>query len=104
MKRTLCAIALAIVSTGCQTTGHKITKIDVGASRDQVIATLGRPDSVRAVGDFEVLNYLDRHRTRVSMAHTDYAVVLKDGKVSQFGPGQVRRDGLHSVVIDGAAR
>lgn len=56
------------------------------------------------MGDFDVLNYLDGHRTRVSMAQTDYAVVLKDGKMSQFGPGQVRRNGLHSVVIDGTTR
>jgi len=104
MKRMLCAVALAIAGTGCQTTGHKITQIDIGASRDQVVATLGRPDSVRTIGDFEVLNYLDRHRTRVSMGHTDYAVVLLDGKVSQFGPGQVRRDELRSVVIDSGVR
>ncbi len=104
MKGILCAVALAAAVAGCQTTGHKITTIDIGASRDQVIATLGRPDSIRTLGDFEVLNYLNRHRTRVSMTHTDYAVVLKDGKVSQFGPGQVRRDGLHSVVIDAATR
>lgn len=44
MKRMLCAVALAIVVTGCQTTGHKITTIDVGTSREQVIATFGRPD------------------------------------------------------------
>ncbi|MBB3825613.1 hypothetical protein FHR50_001810 [Xanthomonas arboricola] len=31
-------------------------------------------------GAFEVFNYLNRHRTRVSMSHTDYAVVLKDCK------------------------
>lgn len=42
--------------------------------------------------------------TRVSLVHTDYAVVLQDGEVSQFGPGQGRRDGLHSVVIDGVVR
>lgn len=104
MKRMLCAVIFTAVIAGCQTTGHKITKIDIGANRADVIATLGRPDSVRTVGDFEVLNYLDRHRTRMSLAHTDYAVVLKDDKVSQFGPGQVRRDGLHSVVIDAGMR
>ncbi|TCV93352.1 SmpA/OmlA family protein [Luteibacter rhizovicinus] len=104
MKRIIGTVALAIVATGCQTTGGRITQIDVGSSRDQVVETLGRPDSVRTVTDFEVLSYLDRHRTRMSVAHTDYSVVLKDGKVVQFGPGQVRRDGLHSVVIDPALR
>jgi outer membrane protein assembly factor BamE (lipoprotein component of BamABCDE complex) len=44
MKRMLCAVALVIAVTGCQTTGHEITQIDIGASRDQVVATLGRPD------------------------------------------------------------
>lgn len=102
MKRMLSVVAFATAIAGCQTTGHKITTIDVGSTRDDVVATLGRPDSIRTVSDFEVLNYLDRHRTRMSLAHTDYAVVLKDGKVVQYGPGQVRRDGLHSVVIDAA--
>lgn len=104
MKRMIGAAVLAVVATGCQTTGHKITTIDVGASREDVMATLGRPDSIRTVSDFEVLNYLDRHRTRMSLGHTDYAVVLKDGKVVQYGPGYVRRDGLHSVVIDPVLR
>ncbi|MBB3856145.1 hypothetical protein FHY29_001519 [Xanthomonas arboricola] len=104
MKGILCAVALAAAVVGCQTTGRKITTIDVGTGRDEVIATLGRPDSIRTIADFEVLNYLERHRTRLSPGHTDYAVVLKDGKVVQYGPGHVRRDGLHSVVIDPSPR
>jgi|GEM_PF-4792631 len=47
MKRMLCEVAPAIVGTGCQTTGHKITKIDVGEGRDQVVPMLGRGMSLQ---------------------------------------------------------
>jgi outer membrane protein assembly factor BamE (lipoprotein component of BamABCDE complex) len=99
MKRIMGAAALAAVLAGCHTTGQKITKLDPDSSRDQVVATLGRPDALSTMGDFEVYTYLARHRSRVSMAHTDYTVVMKDGHVVQFGPGVARREGLHGVVI-----
>jgi hypothetical protein len=51
------------------------------------------------MGDYEVYTYLNRHRKRRSLHHTDYTVVMQDGKVVQFGPGLPQREGLHTVVI-----
>lgn len=99
MKRIMGAAVLAVALAGCHTTGQKITTLDPGSSREQVVATLGRPDAVRTVGDFEVYTYLARHRSRLSVMHTDYTVVMKDGHVMQFGPGLAQREGLHGVMI-----
>lgn len=99
MKRIMGAAVLAAALAGCHTTGQKITTLDPGSSRDQVVATLGRPDALSTMGDFEIYTYLARHRTRMSVVHTDYTVVMKDGHVVQFGPGLARHAGLHNVVI-----
>lgn len=99
MKRIMGAAVLTVAVTGCHTIGQRITTLDPGSSRDQVVATLGRPDAMSTMGDFEVYTYLARHRTRMSVTHTDYTVVMKDGHVVQFGPGLARREGLHHVAI-----
>ena len=100
MKRIMgAAVLAAALLAGCHTTGQKITALDPGSSRDQVVATLGRPDALSTMGDFEVYTYLARHRSRMSVTHTDYTVVMKEGHVVQFGPGLARREGLHNVVI-----
>ncbi|WP_266168850.1 outer membrane protein assembly factor BamE domain-containing protein [Dyella subtropica] len=100
MKRIMGAAVLAVVLAGCHTTGQKITKLDPGSTREQVVAALGRPDAMRTVGEFEVYTYLARKRTRLSVVHTDYTVILKDGQVVQYGPGLARREGVHSMVIE----
>ena len=99
MKRIMGAAALAAALAGCHATGQKITRLDPGSSREQVLATLGRPDALSTMGEFEVYTYLDRHRTRHSLTHTDYTVVMKEGHVVEFGPGVAQREGLHHVVI-----
>ncbi|MFC5741297.1 outer membrane protein assembly factor BamE domain-containing protein [Dyella tabacisoli] len=99
MKRITGMAALAVALAGCHTTGQKITQLDPGTTREQVVATLGRPDAMRTVAEFEIYTYLARHRSRISVTHTDYTVILKDGHVVQFGPGLAQREGIHSVVI-----
>lgn len=98
----LAAIAvLALASTlgACQTTGARITHLYTGNSEIEVRDTLGRPDAVRVLGDYQIYTYLARHHSRLSLRHTDYTVVMQDGKVVQFGPGVAQREGLHTVVI-----
>lgn len=98
----LCVAAVlgaAGLLSACQTTGAKIAHLYTGNSEMEVRETLGRPDAVHVFGDYDVYTYLARHRSRLSLARADYTVVMKDGKVVQFGPGVAQREGLHSVVI-----
>lgn len=99
MKRILGTAALVVALAGCHATGQKITRLDPGTDRGTVLATLGRPDAVRTFDGYEVYTYLGRHRSRMSLSHTDYTVVLKEGQVVQFGPGLAQREGLHGVTI-----
>ncbi|MEX1827560.1 hypothetical protein [Luteibacter sp. CQ10] len=91
---------LAVVLAGCQGMGAKMARLDVGTGRDEVIDRLGRPDSDRTMVGYEVLSWIDRRPSRFSFSHQDYTVVLKDGKVTQFGPGLIRRDGKTSLQIE----
>ena len=100
MKRAIVMVALAAGVAGCQGMGAKIARLDVGTERDEVIDRLGRPDSDRTMVGYEVLNWFDRRPSRFSFSHKDYTVVLKDGKVVQFGPGLIRRDGKTSLQIE----
>lgn len=93
------ALAATVMLSACHTTGAKITHLYTGNSEMEVRDTLGRPDAVRVVGDYEVYTYLHRHRGLLTLRHTDYTVVMENGKVVQFGPGLARREGLHTVVI-----
>ncbi|TCV93276.1 hypothetical protein EC912_105136 [Luteibacter rhizovicinus] len=100
MKRFLGTLALTVALAGCQGMGTKIAKLDVGTPREEVVDRLGRPDSVRTVIGFEVMSYLNRHRSRFSFSSSDYTVILKDGLVTQFGPGLIKRDSKTTLVIE----
>ncbi len=95
----IAVLGLASALGACRTTGERITHLYTGNSEVEVRDTLGRPDAVRVIGDYEVYTYLARHHSRLSLHHTDYTVVMQDGKVVQFGPGLAQREGLHTVVI-----
>jgi len=92
-------LGIASMLCACQTTGTRLTHLYAGNSEVEVRETLGRPDSVRVLGDYEIYTYLGRHHSRLSFHRSDYTVVMQAGKVVQFGPGVAQREGLHTVVI-----
>ncbi|MBB3228037.1 outer membrane protein assembly factor BamE (lipoprotein component of BamABCDE complex) [Luteibacter sp. Sphag1AF] len=100
MKRLVVTLALTFMLAACQGMGTKVSRLSVGMPREEVMDRLGQPDAVRTIIGFEVLSYLNRHRSRFSLSSRDYTVVLKDGKVTQFGPGLVQRDSKTTLVIE----
>ncbi|KAF1009162.1 MAG: hypothetical protein GAK28_00795 [Luteibacter sp.] len=100
MKRAIVLAVVALALSGCQGMASKMSKLDVGTGRDEVIDRLGKPDSDRSMIGYEVLSWLDRRPSRFSFSHQDYTVVLKDEKVTQFGPGLIRRDGKTTLQIE----
>jgi hypothetical protein len=100
MKRLIAVAAIAVALAGCQGMAAKVSRLEVGTSRDDVLERLGPPDSDRSIVGYEVMSWLDRRPGRFSFSHKDYTVVLKDGKVTQFGPGLIRRDGKTSLQIE----
>jgi len=100
MKRAIALAVIAVGIAGCQGMASKVARLQVGTQRDEVIERLGPPDSDRAMIGFEVLSWLDRRPGRFSLSHRDYTVVLKDGRVTQFGPGLIRRDTKTTLQIE----
>ena len=83
--------ALALLATlllpGCFT-GERIHYIRDGMSRDEVITNLGNPDSSTGGDARETLEYRNRLISGWASARTDYYVLLREGRVVQFGPGR----------------
>jgi hypothetical protein len=100
MKRLIAVTAIAIGLAGCQGMASKISRLEVGTPREDVLERLGPPDSDRSIIGYEVMSWLSRRPGRFSFSHKDYTVVLQDGKVTQFGPGLIRRDSKTTLQIE----
>jgi hypothetical protein len=80
-------------------TGEKMSSLDPGMSKAQVIATLGRPDGYQSSGDYEILKYTNKLVSGFSWDKADYYAILRDGRLVEYGAGQVRQDESHKFVI-----
>jgi hypothetical protein len=77
------SLFLATLFTGC-VSADKLNSIQIGMTKDQVIAILGKPDSMSAQADVEYLTY---YLTPDGGQRFDqpYMIRLVDGKVESFG-------------------
>jgi len=80
-------------------TGEKMSSLSPGMTKGQVIATLGRPDGFQSEGDYEVLKYTNKLVSGFSWDRADYYAILRDGKLTEYGAGQVRQDQSHKFVL-----
>lgn len=83
-----CTISLVfLLLAACSTTASKISKVQLGMTRAEVEATLGRPVSTSAQGDRVYLNYklLEAGDDKLFGNLTPYFVRLVGGKVESFG-------------------
>ena len=93
-------LALALLTLAACATGERMQSVQEGMSKDQVIATLGNPDGFQRSGDYEALRYTNRLISGWSWDRADYNVILRSGRVVEYGPGQVRqRDPNVSTLI-----
>lgn len=107
MNKTIIQIILfglatiLIFTAGC-TTGEKWLKVYPGSSQQTIVETLGRPDGYRTQGEYTILTYANRLISGWSWDRADYFVILKDDKVIEYGPGQIREKnvgGVHTVFL-----
>ncbi|HEX7914863.1 hypothetical protein [Rudaea sp.] len=99
MKFSLIVLLLMLVLAGC-VTGDKVRQgVREGMTKEQVISTLGNPDGFKRSGDSEALTYVNRLISGWSWDRTDYTVILENGHVTQFGPGQVRQEGPNFLIV-----
>lgn len=83
----------------CATTGEKMSRISPGMTKAEVIDTLGNPDGFKKVGDFEVLSYTHRLITGWAWDRADYHIILKDGKVAEYGADEVRVKDMNTILL-----
>lgn len=82
---------LALTLVGCAT-GEKMRRLDTGMSRQAVERQMGRPDGFSEQDGYQVLTYKNRLMSGWSWDRADYQVLLKEGRVVQYGPGVVRQN------------
>ncbi len=93
------SIMMALSLHGC-VSGHQVrAKLHEGMTEEQVIAAIGKPDGLQREGDFKALVFFNRLISGWSWDRADYNVILKDGRVVAYGPGEVRHEAPHILVI-----
>lgn len=99
MKRVLCVIfILAVTLQGCAT-GEKAQNLREGMTKSEITSQLGQPDGFKRNGDYEALQYTNRLIGGWSWDRADYVVILKDGKLVEYGPGEVRQSNISSGAL-----
>jgi hypothetical protein len=74
--------------------------VSEGMPKEEVVSQLGEPDGYRRNGDYEALQYTNRLISGWSWDRTDYTVILENGRVVEYGPGEVReRDPATGALI-----
>ena len=86
---TILLLAVIGLLIGCAT-GEKMGSLRPGMSTAEVQSILGRPDGFRTVDGHEVFSYSNRATSGWSWDRADYNVVFRDGKVVEYGAGEVR--------------
>ena len=97
--RVLTAFVFALSLAGCVTGDTVRQSVHEGMTKQQVIAAMGNPDGFKRAGEYESLTYTNRLISGWSWDRTDYTVVLKDDRVVEYGPGQVRQEGPDLLVL-----
>lgn len=91
-------LCFTVMLVGCAT-GGKVRDLNVGQDRASVERDLGRPDGYSQVDGYDVLTYKNRLMSAWSWDKADYQVILKDGRVVQYGPGEVRRANTGGGIV-----
>jgi hypothetical protein len=92
------ALLLCLVLVGCMT-GEKMSGLHPGMTKAEVVQRLGRPDGFKVVSGCEVLSYNNRLASGWAWDRADYNVVVCNGRVTEYGQGQVRPKANGAVVI-----
>lgn len=97
MRRLGCVLAVGLLAS-CAT-GEKMRRMDVGMDQAAVERQMGRPDGYSEQDGYQVLTYKNRLMSGWSWDRADYQVLLRDGRVVQYGPGTVRQNQANTGLV-----
>lgn len=85
-------LLFSIALAGC-TSGELTPQIREGMTKQEVVSILGNPDSFQCSGEYEGLRYTQRLISGWSWSfdRTAFSVILKDGRVVEYGAGHIRQ-------------
>jgi len=99
MKRVLvsaCCILLFVY--GCFH-GEVITQVHPGMSVSDVQKIMGPQEGYRKVGDYEIYSYYNKMISGWSWDRADYYYVFENGKLVQYGAGEIRQNKVTGAVF-----
>lgn len=89
------AVLIVLINTllfGCST-GQKMSNLRESMSKQEVVELLGDPDGFKRSGEYEWWQYSHRLvRFGGNGEHADYNLILKNGKLVEWGTGEVRQN------------
>ncbi len=100
MKLATVILVTALLA-GC-ISGHQVRALDPGMTQDEVTQILGKPDGFKQRGEYITYKYTNILISGWSWDRTDYSFIFKNGKLIEYGPGEVRErniGGVHSVFL-----
>lgn len=99
MRRFVLFFVISLLLSGCVTGERVRGGVQEGMSKQQVISELGNPDGFQRSGEYEALLYTNRLISGWSWDRTDYTIILQNGRVVQYGTGQVRQNGPNMLIL-----
>jgi hypothetical protein len=79
--------------------GKKMTKVNEGMTKQEVIDTLGKPDGFQRSGEYEALKYSNRLMSGWSWDRADYYAILKNERLIEYGAGEIRQNSANVLVL-----
>lgn len=98
MKKYLVVLVCILSLTGCFH-GELITRIQPGMSIEEIKSIMGPQEGYKKIGDYEVYSYYNKLISGWAWDRADYHYVVKDGKLVEYGAGQIRQNQNTGVVF-----
>jgi hypothetical protein len=99
VNRIITIIIMIASLTACATGELVRGGVREGMTKADVTSLLGNPDGFKRAGEQEALLYTNRLISGWSWDRTDYTVILQNGRVVEYGSGQVRQNTPNTLII-----
>lgn len=89
--KLLLVFIVSFMLTACAT-GEKISSVQLGMSKSNVISIMGSPDGAAKKENYEIVLYSNRLMSGWSNDRADYKFIFKDDSLIEYGPEKIRQD------------
>jgi hypothetical protein len=92
------AFAVFFLFIGCFH-GELITRVQPGMSIEEVKSVMGPQEGYKKIGEYEIYSYYNKLISGWAWSRADYHYIVKDGKVVEYGAGEIRQNQNTGVVF-----